>query len=308
MKPHDIDCSILFTFLVVHLVALVAVFQTRFDIEGAALTVGMVFFRWLGFSCAAHRYFSHRVCRTSRWFQFILGIWGTLTMARSPIKFASGHRHHHLHSDRQGDLHSVHHQGVMGAYLGWVVSKRYSETRLGHVQDLLRYPELVWLNRLYFLPNLALLYVLYVVGGQVALTYGGLVSIIIMWHTAFTVTVLFHCVGKPAYETGDSSKNSFILGVLMCGEGWHNNHHANARSARLGHEWWQIDIGYTVFFLLEKMGLVWNLNTAVGPAHAGIGRVEVTSQPTPWQEWRSSLTERERRNAISSVRPKTAAY
>ena len=202
-------------------------------------------------------------------------------MARSPIKFASGHRHHHLYSDRKNDLHCATHQGLFGAYIGWVVSNRYDEKKLGHVSDLERYPELVWLNRLYFLPNLALLYVLYVVGGETGLVYGGFMSIIITWHLAFAVTVLFHSVGTPAYETGDDSKNSFLLGVLMCGEGWHNNHHANARSCRLGHEWWQLDLGYGVFVIFEKLGLVWSLNKAVGPAHSGIRRIEYLESQVP---------------------------
>ena len=274
MKSEDVNYSILSLFLATHVVAIYALTTTPFSPEGLALALGMILFRWLGFSCAVHRYFSHRVCRTSRWFQFILGVWGTLTMARSPIKFASGHRHHHLYSDRKHDLHSRKHQGLLGAYIGWVVSKRYDEKKLGYVSDLQRYPELIWLNRLYFLPNLALLYILYVIGGGVGVVYGGLLSIIINWHMAFAVTVLFHSLGTPAYETGDDSKNSFLLGVLMCGEGWHNNHHSNARSSRLGHEWWQLDLGYGVFVVFEKLGLIWNLNRTVGPAHPGIRRVE----------------------------------
>lgn len=220
--------------------------------------------RWLGFTCAVHRYFSHRVCRTSRVFQFVLAIWGTLTMARSPIKFASGHRHHHLHSDRPRDLHSPG-NGYFQAYLGWVISKDYDERKLGLVGDLLRYPELVWLNRLYFLPNLLLLVPLYYMGGATAVVYGGGVSVLAVWHLAFSVTVLFHTVGWQAYETSDSSRNSFVLGLLTFGEGWHNNHHANMSSAKMGHQPYQIDIGFLTFRLFELMGLVWDLNKSTAP-------------------------------------------
>lgn len=273
MRLHDVNFSILIVLFSMHLVAATALLNVRFEPRYLLLAFGIAFFRWLGFSCAVHRYFSHRVCRTSRWFQFLLGIWGTLTMARSPIKFASGHRHHHMYSDGPRDLHSPRQIGALGAYLGWVVSNRYDENLLGHVADLKRYPELVWLNRWYILPNILFLYGLFIIGGMEFLVYGGLLSIIITWHTAFAVTVMFHITGEPAYETGDDSKNSFVLGFLTCGEGWHNNHHANPRSARLGHEWWQIDIGYGVFWTLEKMGLIWNLNKSVGPAHSGIKRI-----------------------------------
>lgn len=274
MSTKDINFSILLTFIAFHGLAVYAVTICPPNLEGFFWAGGVAYFRWLGFSCAVHRYFAHRVCRTSRWFQFLLGVWGTLTMARSPIKFASGHRHHHLYSDQKADLHSLRHSGPAGAYIGWVVSKRYDENVLGHVGDLIRYPELVWLNKLYFLPNLALLCLLYLIGGEVAATYGGVVSVVVTWHMAFSATVLFHSVGTPSYLTGDESKNSFVLGLFMCGEGWHNNHHANPRSAKLGHEWWQLDLGYLVFCGLEKIGLVWNLNRSVGPVHSGIKRVD----------------------------------
>lgn len=279
MNAKDFNFGILGTLLSMHALAFYAVSACPITLDGVIFLTGVTLCRWLGFSCAVHRYFAHRVCRTSRWFQFILGVWGTLTMARSPIKFASGHRHHHLYSDRNGDLHSPKHDGLLGAYVGWVVSKRYNEKNLGHVSDLERYPELIWLNKLYFAPNLVFFYVLYVAGGATALTYGGLVSVILTWHMAFSVTVLFHFIGTPTYETGDDSKNSAILGVLMCGEGWHNNHHANSRSCRLGHEWWQLDLGYVVFLGLEKIGLVWSLNKSVGPGHSGVKRVKSSRGP-----------------------------
>jgi stearoyl-CoA desaturase (delta-9 desaturase) len=39
------------------------------------------------------------------------------------------------------------------------------------------------------------------------------------------------------------------------GEGWHNNHHAFPRSARLGLNRFQIDPGWWVTRLLELVGL-----------------------------------------------------
>ena len=39
--------------------------------------------------------------------------------------------------------------------------------------DLQKYPELVWINRLYFVPNFLLLYGLYCVGGLGLMTYAG---------------------------------------------------------------------------------------------------------------------------------------
>ncbi|KAK9094176.1 hypothetical protein Scep_025645 [Stephania cephalantha] len=46
-----------------------------------------------------------------------------------------------------------------------------------------------------------------------------------------------------------------LMGVIGWGEGWHNNHHAFEFSARHGHEWRQLDVGWYVIKLLELVGL-----------------------------------------------------
>lgn len=268
MKLDDINFAILGCFIFVHAVTAWLLLITPYSASALYWLGFMYCFRWLAFTCAVHRYFAHRVCRTSRAFQFVLGVWATLTMARSPIRFASGHRHHHIHSDRQRDLHSPHQKGLLWAYIGWAISKSYDEKRLGHVGDLLRYPEIVLLNKYYFVPNVMLLALLYLCGGMTALTYGGFLSIVLTWHVAFAVTVLFHEVGTQRYETFDQSRNSFVLNLFTFGEGWHNNHHANMQSARLGHAWWEFDPGYLIFRVFERLGLVWDLNTSTVPRAA----------------------------------------
>jgi stearoyl-CoA desaturase (delta-9 desaturase) len=49
------------------------------------------------------------------------------------------------------------------------------------------------------------------------------------------------------------------VALLDCGEGWHNNHHAFAHSARLGLEWYQIDITYCCICALSALGLAWDI-------------------------------------------------
>ena len=42
-------------------------------------------------------------------------------------------------------------------------------------------------------------------------------------------------------------------------ENWHNNHHSNAGSARLGLKWYEIDTGWYAIMALEKVGLAKNV-------------------------------------------------
>ncbi|HEX4415682.1 MAG TPA: hypothetical protein VH107_18765, partial [Lacipirellulaceae bacterium] len=43
------------------------------------------------------------------------------------------------------------------------------------------------------------------------------------------------------------------------GEGWHNNHHADPRSAAHGHRWWEFDVTYRMICLGERLGLAWDV-------------------------------------------------
>ncbi len=49
--------------------------------------------------------------------------------------------------------------------------------------------------------------------------------------------------------------NVWVLGVLSFGEGFHNNHHAFPKSARMGMRPSELDLGWAVIWLLERVGL-----------------------------------------------------
>ena len=66
--------------------------------------------------------------------------------------------------------------------------------------------------------------------------------------------------GTCAFETGDKSRNNPWVAIPTFGESWQNNHHAFSNSASIGLKWWQIDFGSYVIWLLEKIGLVWDVN------------------------------------------------
>jgi len=48
--------------------------------------------------------------------------------------------------------------------------------------------------------------------------------------------------------------------LITLGEGWHNNHHRFAVSARQGFYWWEIDISYYILKLMAKVGIIYDLN------------------------------------------------
>ena len=91
------------------------------------------------------------------------------------------------------------------------------------------------------------------------LVWGGFVSTVLLFHGTCCINSMAHVFGKPRYETGDDSKNSFLLAMITLGEGWHNNHHRYQSSARQGFYWWEIDPTYYTLRLLACMGIISNL-------------------------------------------------
>jgi len=64
-----------------------------------------------------------------------------------------------------------------------------------------------------------------------------------------------HLWGSQRFATGDDSRNSFWVALLTFGEGWHNNHHAHAQSARHGLRWWEFDLNWYGIQMLRMFGL-----------------------------------------------------
>ena len=74
-------------------------------------------------------------------------------------------------------------------------------------------------------------------------------------HITMSVNSFTHLWGYRSFQTNDNSRNNVIIGILAAGEGWHNNHHADPRSARHGRRWWELDIAWLLIRLLELIGL-----------------------------------------------------
>ncbi len=96
--------------------------------------------------------------------------------------------------------------------------------------------------------------------------WGFFVRTVIVWQLSFTTNSLLHFSGWKRFDTGDDSRNSYVLGVINLGDGFHNNHHRYPVSARHGFYWWEIDITYYVLRLFSLTGIIWDLT----PVPAGV--------------------------------------
>lgn len=221
--------------------------------------------RMFGVTAGYHRYFSHRSYKMGRVAQFFMALLAMTAAQKGPLWWASHHRHHHKHSDHEDDVHSPRLKGFWYAHLGWVLDPRWEDTEESRVRDLVKFPELVFLNRHPIAPTFMLGVVCYLIGDWEGLLIGHFLSTVLLWHGTFTINSLSHVIGTRRYDTDDDSRNHWLLALITLGEGWHNNHHHYQSSARQGFMWWEIDITYYVLKVMSWVGLVWDLREP--PAH-----------------------------------------
>jgi len=247
-------------FILVHL-ACFGVFWSGISWQAVTIFFALYWSRMFAIGAGYHRYFSHRAYCTSRVFQFLLGFLAQTSAQKSVLWWAAKHRHHHLHSDTEQDVHSPRHAGFMFSHVGWIFARQHDTADLVKVADLARYPELMWLHRYELVPAVALGALCFLVAGWAGLVVGFFWSTVLVYHATFCINSLAHVRGSKRYVTGDDSRNNWLLALFTMGEGWHNNHHAYQSSVRQGFRWWEIDATFYVLKVLSWVGLVWNLKT-----------------------------------------------
>src|SRR5580704_17696976 len=247
-------------FVLVHL-ACVAALWTGVTYKALGLCFLLYWLRIFAIGAGYHRYFSPRAYRTSRGFQFALAVLSQSTAQKSVLWWASKHRHHHLHSDTETDVHSPRHQGFVYSHLGWIFSRKNDLADLVKVADFARYPELIWLPKHELVPPTVLALLSVLIAGWSGLVVGFFWSTVLVYHATFCINSLAHVRGRRRYVTGDDSRNNWLLALVTMGEGWHNNHHAYQSSVRQGFRWWEIDATFYLLKALSWTGLVWDLKT-----------------------------------------------
>jgi stearoyl-CoA desaturase (delta-9 desaturase) len=245
-------------FVIVHLLCFAAIW-TGVTWGAVATAIGLYWLRIFSIGAGYHRYFSHRSYSTSRVFQFVLAFMSQTTTQKSILWWAAKHRHHHLHSDTELDVHSPRHTGFFYAHVGWIFASRHDETDLTKIADFARYPELMLLHRFELAPAVIMGTVVFLLGGWTYLIVGFFWSTVAVYHATFCINSLAHVHGKKRYVTGDDSRNNWFLALFTMGEGWHNNHHAYQASARQGFRWWEIDPTYYILRALSVVGIVWDI-------------------------------------------------
>lgn len=234
----------------VHLLSVLALLTTNWTNESIiSLVVLYVVTGCLGISVGYHRLLSHRSFEPYKWLEYILVTCGALAMQLGPTKWSNIHKEHHTFTDTEYDPHSPT-RGFWWSYYGWLLPSNYKYV----------YPPrdsyYGFLDKYYAFLQIPLAIILYIYGGLPAVLWGIPLRICLVWHLSWINNSFAHTFGNQLYKTRDNSRNNWVVALFTFGEGWHNNHHAFPKSAKIGMRWWQIDMGWMVISTLNFFGLL----------------------------------------------------
>lgn len=277
VKPYTVHWVYVCTIVLVHILALLALHPYFFSWAGVIAALLGIHVFGQGITIGYHRLLTHRSFKTPLWVERTFAVLGICCLEDTPARWVAIHRIHHVHSDDQPDPHSPL-VNFLWSHFGWLCINNRQTHCLSAIEkfskDLLRDPFYMYLEKrplthvyiaLLQIPAFFLLGTLigYAMSGPdqavrmglSMVVWGVYVRLVAVWHITWSVNSLSHLFGYQNYETGEHSKNNWLVALLTVGEGWHNNHHHDPSTACLHHRWWEIDISYLEIKLLERFGL-----------------------------------------------------
>lgn len=237
----------------------------------------------LGLNLGYHRVLSHRSLKLPKWFERTLVTIGL--PAGTPVQWAGNHRYHHAHTDTPLDPHSPLHKGFWHAHVGWYFGSdnvllcvlycfagparmlidawmrpRTNQQFNALAQDVSAdswyrlisrpRPYLAAMLLHFFIPALLTRY-LWGPGGFIVFW----VTLIALYNMGDAIDSVSHMFGQKVPGQQDCSRNSFLMGILILGDGWHANHHRFPSSAKHGLTEGQFDWTWQVIRALRALGL-----------------------------------------------------
>lgn len=268
---------------VIHLLALAVFVPWFFSWSGVALFVAGIFIVGTGINTGYHRLLTHRSFECPKWVEYIFVTIAVFCMEDSPATWVAMHRLHHKDSDKTPDPHSPL-VNFWWSHMGWLMVENRDIKNMStydrYARDILQDPYYMWLQRglaiawVYLAHLVAIAAAGFAVGwwwsGQTFagglqlaaswLVWAGIARTVAVWHITWSVNSVSHTFGYRTYETGEQSRNNWLVGFFASGEGWHNNHHVDPNSASNWHRWWEVDATYMLIRALELVGLAKNVD------------------------------------------------
>ena len=215
-----------------------------------------------------HRYASHKMFTTSKWFERVLYILDYLCLGSSflnPRAYALMHRAHHAYSDTEKDPHSPYfYKDVFQMMWATVLTYRDYQNRLKEPEARFtgNIPEWPLIDRIGSTIASRLMF-----GAAYTLFY---IEFATHWWQYLFLPIQFimgpihgaivnwcgHKYGYSNFDNNDKSKNTTPFDFFMLGELFQNNHHKFPNSANFAKKWFEFDPVYPVMKLMNWVGLI----------------------------------------------------
>ncbi len=229
----------------------------------------------LGHSVGAHRLLIHRSFRAPRWLEYSLVTLGVLVGMAGPLGLVRLHNTRDaLQNEPQCDWFFRSHPSPWtdwyhAMHASFVFAVPFEPSVEARVANDAYYQ---WLERHWRWLQLVCAVPLGLAGGPGWVVWGVVVRVWVSVTGHWFVGWLTHSTDDGRHLPATSrwrnegsavqGVNSLLFGALAMGEGWHNNHHAFPRSARLGLLWYELDPGWWAIVVLRTLGLARDIQTA----------------------------------------------
>lgn len=220
-----------------------------------------------------HRLWSHGAYKTNKVIEFFLALFSAGTLQGPALAWASDHYKHHTYTDEGDDPHTPlkfknRFFGFLWAHIGWMLySSDFKNIDKVTLVKLGRNKILRWQLKYYWLIAAVMNLVLpplvgFIAGGTIKAAIAGYIFIgigrALQQQMTFCVNSLCHFIGSRKYYAGTAGDIWWMF-IFLLGENWHNYHHAFARDYRNGVRWYQFDVHKWLIYLMERLGLAWDL-------------------------------------------------
>jgi len=259
------------SFLVVTLLtALIGtpIYFAHYGFDPVIIGMFFMFFIATGMSITLgyHRLFAHKAFQAKKPVKLFTLLFGAAAFEDSALDWASDHRIHHKHVDKDDDPYDIS-KGFFWAHMGWIFFKLYPR-ELNNVNDLRKDPLVMWQHRYHHIIGVTVGIILPTLIGAIyngaegalgGFLVGGITRLVAVQHSTFLINSLCHTMGSRPYDSKTSARDHWFMAIFTFGEGYHNYHHSFQHDYRNGVKPWQWDPTKWAIWTLEKLGLASDL-------------------------------------------------
>ncbi len=248
---------------------------------GVALIAGPLTFSWgagavfvvttglallLGHSIGYHRKMIHGSFQCAPWLERLLVWFGAWVGMAGPYGIIRAHDSRDW-AQRQADCHPYFsHRSHWLKDAWWQIYCRIdlADPPRFDFARLKRDPFFRWLEATWRWQQLPVAILLYAIGGWGWVVWGVAARVAVATHGHWLVGHFAHRMGPQHWLVDGAGVQAFDVpwaAIPTMGEAWHNNHHAYPGSAKIGLHPGQSDWGYALIRLMERAGLVWDVQT-----------------------------------------------